>query len=166
MRDKGFNCNSNTKGAVHSSLHTTISVLEGILEYAKNGYMYRIKDLRNAEAGSREFILRHRLYKSDHTGQIIDRKMLMLSYPSRWRYDILRSLDYFSFAGVDYDPRMDDAVQVLLKKRRTDGRWPVQAKHPGQTYFDMEKAGEPSRLNTLRALRVLKHFGITRDVYA
>jgi len=166
MTDGGFNCYSNRKGAVHSSLHTTISVLEGILEYSKNGYTYRITDLRDAEAGSREFLLRHRLYKSDRSGQIIDRKMLMLSYPSRWRYDILRALDYFHFAGVEYDSRMDDAVQVLLKKRRADGRWPLQAKHPGHTNFDMEKAGEASRWNTLRALRVLKRFGIPRDVYA
>ena len=27
----------------------------------------------------------------------------MLSYPSRWRYDILRALDYFQFAGINYD---------------------------------------------------------------
>ena len=84
----------------------------------------------------------------------------MLSYPSRWRYDILRALDYFQCAGVAYEPRMEDAVEVLLKKRRKDGKWPLQAKHPGQTHFDMEKIGAPSRWNTLRALRVFKHFRI------
>jgi hypothetical protein len=84
--------------------------------------------------------------------------MLMLSYPSRWKYDILRALDYFQFAGSNYDPRMQDALDILKKKRRKDHKWPVQAKHPGQTHFDMEKTGSPSRWNTLRALRVLKHF--------
>lgn len=158
MNDGGFNCLSNTKGAVHSSLHTTVSVAEGIWEYSKNGYTYRIDDLQNAERGCREFILQHKLFQSDKTGKIIDKKMLMLSYPSRWRYDILRALDYFQCAGVDYDNRMDDAIHVILKKRRKDNTWPVQAKHPGQTHFDMEKSGEASRWNTLRALRVLKHF--------
>jgi hypothetical protein len=84
--------------------------------------------------------------------------MLMLSYPSRWRYDILRALDYFRLAEVEYDSRMDDAIDVLLKKRRVDNKWPVQARHPGQTHFDMEKTGKPSHWNTLRALRVLKYF--------
>jgi hypothetical protein len=160
MKDGGFNCHSNRKGAVHSSLHTTLSVAEGILEYSKSGYKYRTSELQKAEQGSREFILQHRFYKSDRTGKIIDKKMLMLSYPSRWRYDILRALDYFQFAGVDYDNRMDNAIEVLLIKRRKYGNWPLQTKHPGQTHFDMEKSGEPSRWNTLRALRVLKHYGI------
>jgi len=160
MRDGGFNCYSNRRGgAIHSSMHSTLSVLEGILEYSKNGYKYRLGDLQEAEVVSREFLLRHKLCRSDRTGKIIDKKMLMLSYPSRWRYDILRALDYFRLAGVEYDTRMKDAVHVLLEKRRADGRWPLQAKHSRQTHFDMEKTGEPSRWNTLRALRVLKHLG-------
>ena len=161
MKDGGFNCNSNNKGAIHSSLHSTISVLEGILEYAKNGYRYRLEELQGAEDKSRTFLLQHRLFRSDRTGNIIDKKMLMLSYPSRWKYDILRALDYFQFAGINYDPRMRDALDILKNKRRKDNRWPVQAKHPGQTHFEMEKTGGPSRWNTLRALRVLKHFGET-----
>jgi len=159
MKDGGFNCNSNWKGAVHSSMHSTISVIEGILEYSKNGYRYRLEELQEAEDKSRTFLLQHRLFRSDKTGNIIDKKMLMLSYPSRWKYDILRALDYFQFAGINYDLRMQDALDILAKKRRNDNKWPVQAKHPGQTHFDMEKTGSPSRWNTLRALRVLKHFG-------
>ncbi|MCK4567032.1 MAG: hypothetical protein KAU48_06960 [Candidatus Thorarchaeota archaeon] len=158
MKDGGFNCHSNRKGAIHSSLHTTLSVAEGILEYSKNGYRYRTSELQKTEQESKEFILQHKFFKSDRTGKIIDKKMLMLSYPSRWRYDILRALDYFQFAGVDYDNRMEHAIAVLLKKRRKNGKWPLQAKHPGQAHFDMEKSGEPSRWNTLRALRVLKRY--------
>jgi hypothetical protein len=84
--------------------------------------------------------------------------MLMLSYPSRWRYDILRALDYFHSCAIEYDQRMSDAIEVLLKKRRKNGLWPVQARHIGKTHFEMEKTGEPSRWNTLRALRVLKKY--------
>ncbi len=158
MSDGGFNCQSNRKGAVHSSLHSTISVVEGIHEYAKNGYSYRLSELKKAELAAREFILLHRLYLSDRTGEVIKDQFLNLSYPSRWKYDILRALDYFQSAGVEYDPRMEPALEVLIKKRKKDNRWPLQAKHAGQTHFEMEKAGLPSRWNTLRALRVLKHF--------
>jgi hypothetical protein len=158
MTDGGFNCNSNMMGATHSSLHSTISVLEGILEYSNNDYGYRIEELQKAAERAREFTLQHRLFRSHRTGDIIDSKMLMLSYPSRWKYDILRALDYFQFAGISYDPRMQEALDILKKKRRKDGKWAVQAKHPGQTHLEMEKTGAPSRWNTLRALRVLKHF--------
>lgn len=162
MKDGGFNCESNRKGANHSSVHSTISVLEGILEYVKNGNTYRLNELQESAEKAREFLLQHRLFRSHRTGEIIDGKMLMLSYPSRWRYDILRALDYFHFAGIHYDPRMQDALDILKKKSRKDNKWPVQAKHPGQTHFDMEKTGDPSRWNTLRAMRVLQHFGQTK----
>ena len=160
MNDGGFNCRITRGGAVHSSMHTTISVLEGILEYALNDYRYRIEELLEIAAESGEFLLQHNLFQSDKTGKTIDKKFLMLSYPSRWKYDILRALDYFRLAGAGYDSRMDDAVQVLLKKQRADHRWPVQAKHSGQTHFDMEKTGQPSRWNTLRALRVLNYYDL------
>ena len=159
MQDGGFNCNSNGIGAVHSSMHTTISVLEGSLEYERNGYRYRLEALQEAAEQSREFLLQHRLYQSDRTGEVIDQKWLMLSFPSRWKYDILRALDYFQAAGIGYDPRMQDALEILMNKRRKDLTWPVQAKHPGQTHFDMEATGGPSRWNTLRALRVIRHLG-------
>jgi hypothetical protein len=160
MKDGGFNCHSNRIGAVHSSLHTTISVLEGLLEYSRNGYEYRKDELKRIADGSTEFILQHCLYKSDKTGEIIDEKMIRFSYPCRWRYDVLRALDYFQDAGISYDSRMDDALELLIKKRNTDKKWPLQAKHPGQVHVEMEFPGKLSRWNTLRALRVLNHFGL------
>jgi hypothetical protein len=158
MSDGGFNCHSTRKGATHSSLHTTLSVIEGILEYSTQGYSYRISELKKAEEESRRFILDHRLFKSHRTGEIIDPKMQMLSYPSRWRYDILRALDYFRCAGTAFDPQMTDALNVLKRKQRPDGTWPLQAKHNGFIHFDMEPVGKPSKWNTLRAARVLEHF--------
>ena len=159
MGDGGFNCRVTRSGATHSSMHTTISVLEGFHEYSVNGYAYRLADVERMIAEAREFLLQHKLFQSDRTGKIIDKRFLMLSYPSRWRYDILRALDYFQDAGAAYDERMQAAIEVLLEKRKKDGTWPVQARHPGQTHFEMEKTGKSSRWNTLRALRVLKHFG-------
>ena len=159
MPDGGFNCKAQRSGSVHSSMHTTISVLEGIWEFFKSGYQYRRQELVKAKKDAEEFLLMHRLFKSDKTGEIIDKKWTMLSFPSRWRYDILRTLLYFADTGAPYNPRMDDAIQILLTKRRKDGTWPVQVKHSGKVHFDMEKPGEPSRFNTLRALRVLKAYG-------
>lgn len=57
---------------------------------------------------------------------------------------------------------MQPAIELLYKKRKKDGRWNLQAKHPGQTHFEMERAREPSRWNTLRALRILKYYGLNR----
>ena len=158
MSDGGFNCQFNRSGARHSSLHSTLSVLEGITEYTCNGYNYRLEELKEAARTAQEFILLHRLYFSDRTGKIIHKDFLRMPYPGRWKYDILRALDYFQHSGSGWDDRMLPAIEVVMHKRNKDGTWNLQAKHPGETHFDMELAGKPSRWNTLRALRVLKHF--------
>jgi hypothetical protein len=82
----------------------------------------------------------------------------MLSFPFRYRYDVLRALDWFRYADRPYDPRMDDALELLRSKRRKDGTWPLQCRHPGESHFEMERTGGPSRWNTLRALRVLEKY--------
>ena len=160
MPDGGFNCRTTRSGAKHSSLHSTISVLEGFFEFHRQGHNYKKNEVLKAIQSAEEFILVHRLFLSDRTGEIIHKDFLKLSYPCRWKYDILRALDYFQKAERKWDIRMDDAITVLLNKRNKDGSWNMQAAHPGKLHFVMEKAGKPSRWNTLRAMRALKHLKI------
>ena len=154
LPDGGFNCQYNRKGARHSSLHSTLSVCEGIREYELQGYTYRLGELLRMEKQAQEFMLQHRLYRSDKTGIPIRKQFTLLSFPTRWYFDILRALDYFRTAYTPLDERMNDALDVLQHKRRSDGTWLVQHKHSGVVHFDMEATGSPSRWNTLRALRV------------
>ncbi len=155
MEDGGFNCMRNRSGAVHSSLHTTLSTCEGLYEYRKSGYGYRVKEVKRAEERAREFILMHRLFKSDRTGEIINKSFLKMPFSPRWKYDILRSMDYFQYSKTPWDDRMKDAMDFLISKKAKDDRWKVNAKYSGEIYFEMEKAGQPGRWNTLRVLRVL-----------
>ncbi len=158
MPDGGFNCRTIRSGAKHSSLHTTLSVLEGLHEFKKSGYKYRLNDISGAIESAEEFILIHRFFLSDRTGAIIRKEFLNLTFPGRWKYDILRALDYFQFVNSKWDDRMNEAIAVILKKRNKNGTWNMQAAHPGELHFVMEMAGKPGRWNTLRALRILKHF--------
>ncbi|UJW85013.1 hypothetical protein [Devosia sp. SL43] len=158
MADGGFNCWRLRPGAAHSSLHSTLSVLEGIQEYAANGYRYRLAELQSAARTGRDFILDHRLFRSRRTGEIIGPDMLRFVFPPRWKYNVLRSLDYFRTTRTPWDERMSDALDKVVSKRRPDGRWALAAGHPGQVHFVMEKAGQPSRWNTLLALRVLRAY--------
>lgn len=153
MPDGGWNC-ERFRGAVHSSLHTTINVLEGLREYALTDGA-RTGEAAAAEEGGREFLLEHRLYRSHQTGDVVDDRMTRLSFPPRWRHDVLRGLDYFRSVDALPDERLTDAIEVVVGKRRRDGRWPLQQRYPGRTWFEMEQVGQPSRWNTLRAQRVL-----------
>jgi len=160
MPDGGFNCRTTRSGAKHSSLHTTISVLEGFTEFQKAGHTYRKDEILSAKKSSIEFILIHQLYLSDRTNQIINKDFLKLTYPCRWKYDILRALDFFQYDGIEWDNRIEAALGILKSKRNNEGTWNMQAAHAGQVHFNMEKASKPGRWNTLRALRVMKHFEI------
>jgi len=154
MTDGGWNCRRYLR-ATHGSFHTTINVLEGLAEYLRLRNDRR-EEIHSARDKAVEFLLQHRLFRSHRTGKIVNSAMTRLSFPPRWRYDILRALDYFRESKISYDIRMKEALDLVHKKRLPDGRWPLQQRYPGRTYFEMEKVGEPSRWNTLRALRVLK----------
>lgn len=155
LPDGGWNCRNVRFGDRHSSFHTSISALEALTEARRVG-----RGDQNAHAlaldGGREFFLAHHLYKSHRTGEVVDPAFTRLSFPPRWRYDILRGLDHFAASDTPWDERFGDAVDALVQRRRNDGRWPVQQKHSGRVWFDMEKIGGPSRWNTLRGLRALR----------
>jgi hypothetical protein len=155
--DGGWNCEY-WNGSVRSSLHTTLSVLEGLWAFRATGDGYRAATIAEAEVSGLEFILAHRLFRRHGTGPAIDPRFLRFTYPPRWRYDVLRALDSFCAADVPFDERMTDAVRVLQSKRRPDGTWLMASPYPGAEHFRMEPTGGPSRWNTLRALRVMRSF--------
>ena len=158
MADGGFNCRLSRSGARHSSMHTTVSVLEGITEYDRGGYPYRLAELREARRTSVEFLLRHRLYRSERSGQPISAEFTRLHHPPRWHFDVLRGLDALADAEVPPDPRMSDALDVLVGRRRPDGRWPANRAYPGATYVPPLPAGTPNPWITLIALRVIQQY--------
>ena len=154
MPDGGWNCRR-PYGATHSSVHTTISALEGLRFYELNRGR-KMRAVREAQRRGREFLLVHRLFRSHRTGKIIKPVFTRFAFPPRWHYDILRALDYFQAAKAPRDLRLADAIGIVQSTQREDGRWSLQQSFKGKTYFELERLGAPSRWNTLRALRVLK----------
>jgi hypothetical protein len=152
LDDGGWNCDIHSR---HGSFHTTSAALEALRESADAGSP-RMREIEEAEARGREFFLRHEMFRSHTTGKTVDQRYLRFSFPPRWHYDILRGLDYFWSARALEDGRLADAIAVVADKRRADGTWPLQQRWPGETWFEMETVGEPSRWNTLRAMRVLE----------
>ncbi|VXA94256.1 conserved hypothetical protein [Arthrobacter sp. 9AX] len=156
LADGGWNCEAE-RGSTRSSFHTTICVLEGLLEYeqATGGR----PESRAARRRGEEYLLERGLLRHRSTGELINGGWLQFSYPTRWFYDVLRGLDYFRAAGGSPDKRMDEAVEAVRSKEQPDGTWLLENTHPGQVHFPLEDGdGQPSRWNTLRALRVLRWY--------
>jgi len=157
LADGGWNCEAARKGSVVSSFNTTITALEGLHEYETTyGADPAITAAWRRGAG---YLLERRLLRSLRTGNVINSQWKLFSFPPRWHYDVLRGLDHLRGAGMAPDPRCDEALDLVEARRTADGRWPLQNHHRGREHFRMEEPGEPSRWNTLRAVRVLRWAG-------
>lgn len=158
LDDGGWNC-ERSNGSVRSSFASTINVLEGLLEYerATGG----TPESRAARVSGEEYLLERSLFRRVSTGEPADEQFLCFVHPSRWRYDVLRALDYFRSAaaltGAAPDPRLGEAVDHVRSRRQPDGTWLLDWSPPGRVWFNVDDgAGKPSVWVTLRAMRVLR----------
>jgi len=160
----GWNCEQQN-GSTRGSFHTTIDVLEGLLAYERAARSPL--EVAKARHRGQEYLLQRRMFRRLSTGQVIDhdRKTdapatwTQFSYPTFWHYDVLRGLDYLRAADVTPDDRVTEAIDLVMSKRAADGRWALENPHPGELYFAIDDGeGQPSRWNTLRAMRVLRWY--------
>ncbi|HLH10192.1 MAG TPA: hypothetical protein VKW78_23355 [Terriglobales bacterium] len=155
LEDGGWNCEAPESKV--SSFHTTICVLEGLLEYERA--VGSAPEIAAARLRGEEYLLKRSLFRQLSTGEVANEQFLELAFPPRYHYDILRALDYFRAAGVQPDPRMSAAVALIESKRLPDGRWPLDRSYDEALAVSLgESVGEPSRWNTLRAMRVLQWY--------
>jgi hypothetical protein len=157
LEDGGWNCEAE-RGSVRSSFATTINVLEGLLEFERAAGSP--PEVRAARQRGEEYLLERKLFRRKSTGDVAHAPWLQFSFPPRWHYDVLRALDYFRDAGSPLDSRMNEALDLVRAKRMDDGTWLRENTHPGDVPFELDGSdGQPSRWNTLRALRVLRWAG-------
>ena len=157
LDDGGWNCEA--PASARSSFHTTICVLEGLLEYERA--VGSAPEIAAARRRGEEYLLERGLFRRRSTGEVANPAFLELAFPPRYHYDILRALDYFRSAHFDDQPdaRLRDAMHIIESRRQPDGRWLLDCAYDEALALPFgESVGEPSRWNTLRALRVLSWY--------
>jgi hypothetical protein len=164
MADGGWNCEQEN-GSTRGSFHTTINVLEGLLEHQRaTGSAEVIAALERGQ----EYLLERRMLRRLSSGELIDTAFTLFSFPTGYHYDALRGLDHLRAGGVTPDARVAEAIDLVRAKRDAEGRLPLENPHESELVnarvrdleLDMgEREGRPSRWNTLRALRVLRWAG-------
>jgi hypothetical protein len=160
MADGGWNCEQEN-GSTRGSFDTTISVLEGLLEFERttgsNG------DVSAARRRGEEYLLERRLLHRLSDDEIGQDRWLELGFPYSWPYDVGRALDYFRSARPTPDERMAEALDILEAKRDPSGRWPHDVTYHEELQGELgESAGQPSRWMTLHGLRILRWAGRMR----
>jgi len=162
LPDGGWNCEA-ANGSTRSSFNTTICVLEALLEYELR--FGSTSEITGARLRGQEYLLERRLFRRRSTGEVIERDRksgatwTRFAFPTWCHYDVLRALDYLRSAGVAPDERVAEAIELVKSKRDDDGRWPLETRYPGVMPVQIDDGeGQPSRWNTLRALRVLNWY--------
>jgi hypothetical protein len=162
--DGGWNCDLRASGR-RSSFHESLPPARGLHEYwLATGATWA----KETAARAAELFLSHRLFRSLSDGEVIDRRWLALHYPPYWHYDVLQALLILSRLGRAGDPRAGDALELLVRRRRADGRWQPGGSWwrppgtgPGSSPVEVVDWGRsgPNEMLTLNALRVLKAAG-------
>jgi hypothetical protein len=155
LEDGGWNCEA--PKSTRSSFHSTICVLEGLLEYEKA--CGPSTALKKARTRAENYLLARRMLHSLSTGEVINRRWMRFAFPTRCWYDVLRGLDYLRRADVKPEKRAAEAIEIVTQRRHQNGRWPLNHAHAHLIPFEMEPGvGHASHWNTLRALRVLNWY--------
>lgn len=181
LPDGGWNCESGPWGKeVHHS--SFMSTIEPLWAFSALDQSHWPKGGKEAVARGCEFLLMHRVYKSDKDGRVIDQEWTKLHFPLFYFYDILHGLRVLTDLGHGQDERTEDALELMLSKRLPDGTWPMEStflesirgnlvKDPatgewkrvtGQgiadvpSIYSLGSVGSPNPWVTLNALRVLK----------
>jgi len=182
LPDGGWNCEFGEWGVKinHSSFMSTIEPLWAFSALDRSLWPQGSKEVVERAA---EFMLMHRLYKSDRTGKVIDEEWTRLHFPLFYFYDILHGLRVLADLGYGGDERVSDALQLIKQKQLADGTWPMEStyvnalrwnylKDPAtgawheerrentaiipEIYHHLGKVGERSPWITLNVLRILK----------
>jgi len=138
----------------HGCFYGTICPLEAFSEVKKENLTKEMKETIKKGA---EFLLMHRLFKADHHSyKVINQSWLKFSFPWFYGYNILRGLDVLTKLGYAKDERLNDAAEILLQKRQSNGSWILESAPIGRMQTNIEAKGKSSKWITLIALRVLK----------
>ena len=103
LDDGGWNCEA--PKSVRSSFHTTICVLEGLLEYERA--VGPAPEIAAARRRGEEYLLERALFRRRSTGEVVNPAFLKFAFPPRYHYDVLRALDYLRDAGLEADLRIE-----------------------------------------------------------
>ncbi len=182
LPDGGWNCSPAGKhGSFMSVVQPLWALSEMMAHDAREGWE------ASARRGA-EFLLKHRVYRSDKDDSVVLLDFLRLHYPLHYCYDFLHGLRVLTELGIKNDPRMNDAVSLLMEKRSPEGKWILDGvyrgwRHPyamhgeetvsrpeerelitqgwgSERSLQLEEAGKPSKWITLQALLVLKRLGL------
>jgi hypothetical protein len=125
--DGGWNCETAGRDGEEVHHSSFMSTIEPLWAFSSLDSQKWPRGGREAVDRGVEFLLMHRLFKSDNSGKVIRQEWTQLHFPLFYFYDILHGLRVVTALGFGGDDRTKDARDLLLSKRLPDGTWPMEA---------------------------------------
>lgn len=89
-----------------------------------------------------------------------NRSWFKFGYPLGYVTDVLRNVEVLVALGQGRNPGLGNAAELILSKRDSQEKWPLEYTYNGKTWCDVETKGMPSKWVTLRARRALQGMGV------
>jgi hypothetical protein len=88
-----------------------------------------------------------------------NRSWWKFGFPVFYVTDILQIVEVLTMLGYGQDPRLNNALKLVLSKQDETGCWPLEYSYQGKTWIDWGETGVANKWVTLRVLRVIKKLG-------
>jgi hypothetical protein len=141
--------------ARNGNLPCAWGAIKAMLALSKVPPAQRTRNMQEAIKIGVDFLLSRDLAVADYpfgTGDKPSSRWFTFFYPLGTSADILQNLEVLAALGQAENPKLSNALALVISKQNQQGRWLLE-----HTYVDIqEKKGQPSKWVTLRALRVLK----------
>jgi hypothetical protein len=138
----------------HTCHLTVVKALKALAEIPEEK---RSPEMKHVIKHGAEYLLVHHLFKRSHDiDSIAKPKWTKLGFPWMWDTDVLEMLLILIRLGYR-DNRMKDALDLVISKQDTSGRWVLEHSYNERFQVNIERKGKPSKWITLNALKVLKH---------
>jgi len=144
--------------SVNVGLPCAWGAIKAMLAFSKVPPSLRTQRMQAAIRQGIVFLLSHDPSVADYPfgmGNRPSSSWFKFGYPIGYVTDVLQNLEVLAAWGQAQDPRLDNALKLLINKQDNQGRWLLEYTYNGKSWVDIEKKGQPSKWVTLRALRVL-----------
>jgi hypothetical protein len=143
----------------HTCFRGVIALLQALAEIPVEKRSTQVKETLDAGV---EYLLIHHVYKHSHDLSKPITKYTQVGFPLFIDNDMLRMLLFLTRLGI-HDNRMQDAIDLLVKKQNNLGQWKQQHVFPktrsqGFMPIPIDPKGQRSKWVTLRAITTLKRY--------
>jgi hypothetical protein len=145
--------------SMNANLPCAWGAIQAMVALSKVPPAHRTRNMQAAIKQGVGFLLSHDPAVADYPfgmGNRPNSSWFKFGYPVGYITDVLQNLEVLAALGQAQNPRLANALKLVLSKQDEQGRWKLEHTYNGKSWVDIEKKGQPSKWVTLRALRVLK----------